>query len=214
MGTAALGPAWTDAEIEDALTRADLGFDRPADVAEAVAEVIANDGIVAWFEGRAEYGPRALGHRSLLADPRNADNLERLNEVKGREQFRPVAPMVLAHRAAAIFDGPLPSPYMLFTHGVRPEWRDRIPAATHVDGSARIQTVDRRDEPLVARMLEAFERRTGVPVVINTSLNTAGRPIVNSPRDALEVFGSAPVTALAMGPFLVRRERLFGRLAA
>jgi carbamoyltransferase len=122
--------------------------------------------------------------------------------------------MVLAERADAIFDGPLPSPYMLFTHDVRPGWRDRIPAATHVDGSARIQTVDRRDEPLVARVLEAFERRTGVPVVINTSLNTAGRPIVNSPRDALEVFGSAPVTALAIGPFLVRRERLFARLAA
>jgi carbamoyltransferase len=214
MPTAALGPEWSDDEIEDALVRADLGFERPTDVAGAVAEVIANDGIVAWFQGRAEYGPRALGHRSLLADPRNPDNLERLNEVKGREQFRPVAPMVLAHRAPAIFDGPLPSPYMLFTQIVRPEWRDRIPAATHVDGSARIQTVDRREEPIVARMLEAFERRTGVPVVINTSLNTAGRPIVNSPRDALEVFGSAPVTALAMGPFLVRRERLFGRLAA
>jgi carbamoyltransferase len=214
MPSAALGPEWTDDEIEDALLRADLGFERPTDVADAVAEVVADDGIVAWFQGRAEYGPRALGHRSLLADPRNPDNLERLNEVKGREQFRPVAPMVLADRAGSIFDGPLPSPFMLFTHEVRPAWRDRIPAATHVDGSARIQTVDRADEPLVARMLEAFERRTGVPVVINTSLNTAGRPIVNSPRDALEVFGSAPVTALAMGPFLVRRERLFDRLAA
>ncbi len=214
MTTAALGPAWDDREMEEALCRADVGFERPSDVAHAVAEVLAGDGIVAWFQGRAEYGPRALGHRSLLADPRNADNLERLNEVKGREQFRPVAPMVLAERAAAIFDGPLPSPYMLFVHRVRPEWRGRIPAATHVDGTARIQTVDRREEPLVARMLEAFERQTGVPVVINTSLNTAGRPIVNSPRDALEVFGSAPVAALAMGPFLVRRERLFARLAA
>ena len=214
MTTAALGPAWEDDVIEEALDRADLGLERPADLADEAARVIADDGIVAWFQGRAEYGPRALGHRSLLADPRSPDNLERLNQVKGREDFRPVAPMVLADRAADIFDGPLPSPYMLFTHAVRPEWRSRIPAATHVDGSARIQTVDRRDEPLVARMLEAFERRTGVPVVINTSLNTAGRPIVNSPRDALEMFGSAPVTALAMGPFLVRRERLFGRLAA
>jgi carbamoyltransferase len=214
MTTAALGPDWSDAEIEEALIRADLRFERPIDVADAVADVVADDGIVAWFQGGAEYGPRALGHRSLLADARNPDNLERLNDVKGREQFRPVAPMVLAERAEAIFDGPLPSPFMLFTHEVRPGWRGRIPAATHVDGSARIQTVDRGDEPLLARMLEAFERRTGVPVVINTSLNTAGRPIVNSPRDALEVFGSAPVTALAIGSFLVRRERLFGRLAA
>jgi carbamoyltransferase len=94
---------------------------------------------------------------------------------------------------------------MLFTHGVRPEWRDRIPAVVHVDGSARIQTVDRRSEPLVARMLDAVEQRTGVPVVVNTSFNTAGRPMVDAPRDALECFGSSPIDALAIGPFLVRR---------
>jgi carbamoyltransferase len=214
MPTAALGPEWNDDEVEDALARADLAYERPIDVADAVASELAANGIVAWFQGRAEYGPRALGHRSLLADPRQPGNLERLNDVKGREQFRPIAPMVLAERATEIFDGPLPSPYMLFTHVVRPEWRDRIPAVTHVDGSARIQTVEGGQEPLVARMLDAFERRTGVPLVVNTSLNTAGRPMVNSPRDALEMFGSAPVTALAMGPFLVRRERLFARLAA
>jgi carbamoyltransferase len=118
-----------------------------------------------------------------------------------------VAPMVLAERAGELFDGPLPSPYMLFTHRVAPEWVDRIPAVVHVDGSARIQTVDRTDEPLVARMLEAFSARTGLPVVVNTSLNTAGRPMVDDPRDALECFGSAPVDALALGPFLVRRPR-------
>jgi carbamoyltransferase len=113
--------------------------------------------------------------------------------------------MVLGERAAEIFDGPLPSPYMLFTHDVRTEWRERIPAVVHVDGTARIQTVDSGDEPLVARTLAAFEARTGLPVVVNTSLNTAGRPMVDSPRDALECFGSTPVDALAIGPFLVRR---------
>ena len=118
-----------------------------------------------------------------------------------------VAPMVLLERAAQMFDGPLPSPYMLFTHRVRPEWRARIPAVVHVDGTARVQTVDARDEALVARMLEAFEARTGLPVVVNTSLNTAGRPMVDDPRDALECFGSAPVDALALGPYLVRRAR-------
>ena len=174
-------------------------------MAGAVAEVLADDGVVAWFQGRSEFGPRALGHRSLLADPRRPDNLAKLNDIKGREQFRPVAPMVLAERAAEIFAGPLPSPYMLFTHDVRPEWRDRIPAVVHVDGSARIQTVDRSEEPLVARMLERFEALTGVPVVVNTSLNTAGRPMVDTPRDALECFGSSPVDALAIGPYLVSR---------
>jgi carbamoyltransferase len=175
-------------------------------VAEEAAETIADNGVVAWFDGRAEYGPRALGHRSLLADPRDPANLERLNDVKGREQFRPIAPMVLLERAAEIFDGgPIPSPYMLFTHRVREEWVERIPAVVHVDGTARIQTVDPVEEPLVARMLRAFERRSGVPVVVNTSLNTAGRPMVDDPRDALELFGSAPVDLLVMGPFVVRR---------
>ena len=205
MRTAALGPGWDDEALEAWLAHAKLPYERPADLAEAVAEALAADAVVAWFQGRSEYGPRSLGHRSLLANPAHAANLERLNDVKGREQFRPVAPMVLAERAAALFEGPLPSPFMLFTHRVRPEWRERIPAVVHVDGSARVQTVDRAEEPLVARLLEAVERRTGVPLVINTSLNTAGRPMVHDPRDALECFGSAPVDLLALGPFLVRR---------
>jgi carbamoyltransferase len=203
-----LGRDFSDRQIEDMLSTAALPHERPDDLAEEVAEVLARGEVVAWFQGRAEFGPRALGHRSLLADPRAAGNLERLNDIKGREQFRPVAPMVLLERAAEIFDGAIPSPYMLFTHDVRPEWRDRVPAVVHVDGTARVQTVDRRQEPLVARMLEAFERRTGVPVVVNTSLNTAGRPMADHPRDALECFGSAPVDALAIGPCLVRRARL------
>ncbi len=206
MGTAALGREWDEPELAAWLTTAAVTYERPRDVAEAVAEALAANGIVAWFQGRSEYGPRALGHRSLLAHPGYPANLERMNNVKGREQFRPVAPMVLAERAAEIFDGgPIPSPYMLFTHGVRPGWAERIPTVVHVDGTARIQTVDRREEPLVARMLDGFERRTGLPVVVNTSLNTAGRPMVDDPRDALECFGSAPVDLLAIGPFVVRR---------
>jgi carbamoyltransferase len=206
MDTAALGRGFDAEQLEAGLTRAAVPYERPDDIAEEAAEVLAGNGVVAWFEGRAEFGPRALGHRSLLADPRDSANLERLNDVKGREQFRPVAPMVPLDRASEIFSGgPVPSPYMLFTHDVAPEWAARIPAVVHVDGTARIQTVDDRREPAIARMLRAFERRTGVPVVVNTSLNTAGRPMVDDPRDALECFGSAPVDALVLGPFLVRR---------
>jgi carbamoyltransferase len=114
--------------------------------------------------------------------------------------------MVLADRAPAIFSrGPLPSPYMLFVHDVAPDWRDRIPAVVHVDGTARVQTVDPATQPLVAALLAAFEERTGLPVLVNTSLNTAGRPMVDDIRDALECFGSTPVDALAIGRFLVRR---------
>ncbi|MBB4662285.1 carbamoyltransferase family protein [Conexibacter arvalis] len=209
MATAALGRGWEDDELAGWLRAAGVEFARADDVADEVAATLADDGIVAWFQGRAEFGPRALGHRSLLADPRRAANVERLNDVKGREQFRPVAPMVLEERAGAIFDGRLPSPHMLFTHVVDEAWRERIPAVVHVDGTARIQTVARAAEPLVARMLDGFERRTGVPVVVNTSLNTAGRPIVDDPRDALECFGSAPIDLLAIGPFVVRRAGAF-----
>jgi carbamoyltransferase len=208
MPGADLGRGFADSDIEAALTTAQVPFARPDDVAEAVAQCLADNGVVAWFQGRSEYGPRALGHRSLLAHPGHEKNLERLNDVKGREQFRPVAPMVLAERAADVFTrGPLPSPYMLFVHDVDARWRDRVPAVVHVDGTARVQTVHPGAEPLVARMLEAFERRTGLPVVVNTSLNTAGRPMVDDPRDALECFGSAPVDMLAIGPFVVRRPR-------
>ncbi|HEV7655008.1 MAG TPA: carbamoyltransferase C-terminal domain-containing protein [Mycobacteriales bacterium] len=205
MAGADLGRGWTDAELAAWLDTARWPYTRPADLAGEVADVLAADGVVAWFAGRAEYGPRALGHRSLLANPGRRETLTKLNDVKGREQFRPVAPMIRLDRAADVFEGPLPSPYMLFVHRVRDEWRDRIPAVVHVDGTARAQTVDPEREPGVAALLTAFERRTGLPCLVNTSLNTAGRPIVDDPRDALELFGSAPVDVLVLGPYLVRR---------
>jgi carbamoyltransferase len=207
MPGADLGRGYDDAELEAVLRRVRLPYTRPASIAHEAARVLADNGVVAWYQGRAEYGPRALGHRSLLAHPGDPRNTERLNEVKGREQFRPVAPMVLADRAAELFEGVLPSPYMLFVHEVRDAWRDRIPAVVHVDGTARIQTVDPGAEPLVAELLAEFERRTGLPVVVNTSLNTAGRPMVDSPVEALELFGSAPVDLLALGPFAVHRPK-------
>jgi carbamoyltransferase len=207
MTGAALGRGWTDAAIEATLALAAIPYERPADLASAVAAVLAADGVVGWFQGRSEYGPRALGHRSLLANPCHRDMTHRLNDVKGREQFRPVAPIVTLERANEVFDGVCPSPYMLFVHRVRADWADRIPAVVHVDGTARVQTVDRREEPLLAALLDQFERRTGVPVLVNTSFNTAGRPMVDAPRDALECFGASPIDALVLGPFLVRRRR-------
>jgi carbamoyltransferase len=211
MPTAALGRGWTDAEIEADLRRAALPYTRPDSIAAEAARVLAGNGIVAWYQGRSEYGPRALGHRSLLAHPGETEMTRRLNEVKGREQFRPVAPMVLADRAGEIFEGVFPSPYMLFVHRVRDQWRDRIRAVTHVDGTARVQTVSASAEPLVAEMLAEFDRLTGLPVVVNTSLNTAGRPMVDTPREAMELFGSAPVDLLAIGPYAVHRRAAFGR---
>lgn len=207
MPSAALGRGFSDDEIAAVLSEAAVPYDRPADLATAVGDALADNQLVGWFQGRAEFGPRALGSRSLLADPRHVDNLERLNTVKGREQFRPVAPMVLAEHAAEIFSGgPIPSPYMLFVHSVADAWRSRVPAVTHVDGTARIQTVD-GDNALLHATIARFADRTGVPVIVNTSFNTSGRPMVDTPRDALECFGSAPIDVLAIGPFVVRRSR-------
>ncbi|HEU4350220.1 MAG TPA: carbamoyltransferase C-terminal domain-containing protein [Actinoplanes sp.] len=208
---AGLGRGWSDEELEAELKRAALPYTRPESIAAEAARVLADNGIVAWYQGRSEYGPRALGHRSLLAHPGDKDTQTRMNDVKGREQFRPIAPMVRAERFADVFEGVYPSPYMLFVHTVRAEWRDRIPAVVHVDGTARVQTVHPETEPLVAGMLAEFERRTGLPVVVNTSLNTAGRPMVDTPREAMELFGSAPVDLLAIGPFAVHRAGAFGQ---
>ncbi|WP_154938529.1 carbamoyltransferase family protein [Micromonospora palomenae] len=210
MSGADLGRGWSVEELEAELRRAALPYFRPDSIAAEAARVLADNGIVAWYQGRSEYGPRALGHRSLLAHPGDPATTARMNDVKGREQFRPIAPMVRAERFADIFDGVFPSRYMLFVHRVKPEWRDRIPAVTHVDGTARVQTVHTDTEPLVAELLAEFERLTGLPVVVNTSLNTAGRPMVDTPREAMELFGSAPVELLALGPFAVRRGALGG----
>jgi carbamoyltransferase len=204
-----LGRGWRDDELEAELKRAALPYSRPDSIAAEAARVLAGNGIVAWYQGRSEYGPRALGHRSLLAHPGDRDTTVRMNDVKGREQFRPIAPMVRAERFADVFDGVFPSPYMLFVHKVRESWKDRIPAVVHVDGTARVQTVHADAEPLVAEMLAEFEKLTGLPVVVNTSLNTAGRPMVDTPREAMELFGSAPVDMLALGPFAVRRISVF-----
>jgi carbamoyltransferase len=207
MPGADLGRGWSDQELEAELRRAALPYTRPDSIAAEAARVLAGNGIVAWFQGRSEYGPRALGHRSLLAHPGDPATTARMNDIKGREQFRPIAPMVRAERAAEVFEGSLPSPYMLFVHTVRPQWRARVPAVVHVDGTARVQTVDQATEPLVANLLAEFDRLTGLPVLVNTSLNTAGRPMVDTPREAMELFGAAPVDLLAMGPFAVTRCR-------
>jgi carbamoyltransferase len=209
MPGADLGRGWSDQELEAELRRAALPYARPDSIAAEAARVLAAGGTVAWFQGRSEYGPRALGHRSLLAHPGDADTTARMNDIKGREQFRPIAPMVRAERAAEVFEGNLPSPYMLFVHTVRPAWRNRIPAVVHVDGTARVQTVDRETEPLVADLLAEFDRLTGLPVLVNTSLNTAGRPMVDTPREAMELFGSAPVDLLAIGPYAVHRRTAY-----
>ena len=185
-----------------------LPYERPADLADEVAQALAADGVVAWFAGRREYGPRALGHRSLLANPGRRETLTRLNDVKGREQFRPVAPMVRLDRAGEVFDGPLPSPYMLFVHRVRREWGDRIPAVVHVDGTARIQTVDPADRAGGRRAAGRVRAADRAARAWSTPASTPPAGRWSTTRGTRwSCFGSAPVDVLVLGPFLLAAGR-------
>jgi carbamoyltransferase len=210
MSHAYLGPEWADSEIEPLLRWAGLAYETlPDDAALATraAQLLADDRILGWFQGRMEWGPRALGGRSILASPIQPGMQARLNELKDREDFRPVAPAVTAEAFAQWFTPAHrnggSSPYMLFTHQVLPSQALRIPSACHSDGSARVQTVHADTNPRFHALLRAFEHRTGVPVLVNTSFNVRGQPIVCSPRDALEAFFTTPLDALAIGRFLL-----------
>ena len=206
MDHAYLGPGFGDDEIEAFLHRSKLPYHWLSDVPRQVAEILARDRVIGWFQGRMEFGPRALGARSILASPIHAAMQARLNEIKDREDFRPVAPVVIEEEAAEWFVGVDISPFMLFTFDVRPDKADRIPAVRHTDGTARIQTVNRAQHPLYYDLLKAFQARTGVPVLVNTSFNTRGEPIVCTPRDAVESFWTSPLDALVIGPFLLEKS--------
>jgi carbamoyltransferase len=202
---ALLGRAYSDAEIVRALDVAGLRYRRLGEspLIARVARDLADGKIVGWFQGRFEMGPRALGNRSILADPRRPDMRDVLNaKVKQREPFRPFAPAVLVERAAEFFEITQPDPFMTLAPRVRPESRDRIPAAVHVDGTGRIQTVERTSNPRYYGLIEEFGRLTGVPVLLNTSFNRS-EPIVASPRDAVECYLKSGMDVLVLGDYYV-----------
>ena len=173
---------------------------------ELGAEIIARGEILGWFQGRMEVGPRALGNRSILADPRRPDMKDILNaRVKHREPFRPFAPSVLEERTGEYFTVDHPSPFMILVFDVRPEKRALVPAITHVDGTGRVQTVSRQTNPRYWALIKAFERLTGVGVVLNTSFNVMGEPIVCQPQEAIECFLSTGIDRLIIGDYLVEK---------
>lgn len=201
-----LGPAFSDEDIEAALRTERVTYERVPDPAEFGATLIAQGAIIGWFQGRAEYGHRALGARSILADPRDGTVRERLNAlIKHREPFRPFAPSVLLGHEHAYFEWDRAVPYMTEVHRVRKEMQKVIPAVVHIDGSARFQSVDQKASPLFAKLIQSFGVLTGVPLVLNTSFNQSGEPIVLTPRDALRTFTKSGLDALVIGSFVVRR---------
>jgi carbamoyltransferase len=206
MRQAYLGPEYDDGEIERVLRTYRLRHTRLDDPARAAAQLLADGKIIGWFQGRAEFGPRALGSRSILADPRDPDMKNKVNNaVKFREEWRPFAPSVTAEAAADYLEQPYESPFMVLTFQVKPDKRSVIPAVTHLDGSGRFQTVERDVNPLYWRLIKAFEERTGVPVVMNTSFNLRGEPMVCAPTDAIRTFYSSGMEALVLGSYLVEK---------
>ncbi|MEU4181124.1 carbamoyltransferase C-terminal domain-containing protein [Streptomyces sp. NPDC026589] len=203
-----LGRAYDEADVRRALdAQGDrIVVERPTDIHRATAAELAGGSVVGWFQGRAEIGPRALGNRSILADPRQADMKDRINhKVKHREPFRPFAPVVLEDRQAEFFSTAVPAYYMLLVPQVRSDKRDVIPAVTHVDGTARLQTASAVLNPHLTLLLEEFDKLTGVPVLLNTSFNDNHEPIVETPEDAVRCFLGTGIDVLAIHGFLVRK---------
>ena len=206
MRHAYLGPAFDDEAIETALKTYKLRYERAADVAACAAEMLSQGKILGWFQGRMEFGPRALGSRSILADPRDPEmNAKVNNAVKFREWWRPFAPSFKKEVAGEYLESGTDSPFMILTAQVRPEKRGVIPSVTHVDGSARPQTVEKEINPLYWRLIDEFGKRTGVPVIMNTSFNLRGEAIVHTPTDAIRTFYSSGMDALVIGSFVVEK---------
>jgi len=200
------GPCFDDGAIESALKTYKLRYARVPDPASAAAELLAKGKILGWFQGRMEFGPRALGSRSILADQRDPEmNTKVNNAVKFREWWRPFAPSFKKEVAGEYLESATDSPFMIVTAQVRPEKRSVIPSVTHVDGSARPQTVEKEINPLYWRLIDEFGKRTGVPVVMNTSFNLRGEAIVHTPTDAIRTFFSSGMDALVIGSFLVEK---------
>jgi carbamoyltransferase len=184
-----------------------LADEKCPDIGKRCAALLAAGKIVGWFQGRMEYGPRVLGNRSILADPRQVGVKNVVNDrIKFRERFRPFAPSVIAEKAGEYFADTRPFPYMTVVLPVRPEKRSVIPAVTHADGTARLQTVEQATNPRFHRLLREFEALTGVPVLLNTSFNLQGEPIVCAPEDAVNTFLSGGLNALCLGDFLCEKK--------
>ncbi|MDQ2731336.1 MAG: carbamoyltransferase, partial [Armatimonadota bacterium] len=208
MANAYTGSEFSDEAIADALVRRGIQFQRCSDLEETAREtaaLIAGGMVVGWFQGAMEFGPRALGNRSIVVDPRQPQMKDVLNHrIKHRETFRPFAPSVLLEEVGNYFEQDYPSPFMLMTYRVRDDRRQMVPAVTHVDGTGRVQTVDRATAPNFWTLIKAFEAQTGIPMLVNTSFNE-NEPIVCTPDEALDCFYKTHMDAVALGNFIVRK---------
>ena len=207
MQTAFLGPDFSAKEYEAAIKKYDLPYVRTKDYCRFAAKKLAENKILGWFQGKMEFGPRALGNRSIIATPLHPDMKAILNaRVKFREGFRPFAAIVLEEDCGKYFDNDFPNPYMLFVYNINKNFLGKLPSITHVDNSVRIQTVNKTENPEMRKLLEAFRDETGYSVLVNTSFNIKGEPIVATPEDAVFSFARADMDYLVMGDFIVAKK--------
>ncbi len=207
MKNAYTGPAFENGKVQDVLDRKNLSYKtyETFELADKASDLVADGNVLGWFQGRMEWGPRALGNRSIIADPRRADMKDILNaRIKQREKFRPFAPAILEETTGDYFDQCYPDPFMLKVYNVRPEKQNEIPAVTHVDGTGRLQTVSQETAPRYWELINAFRERTGVPIVLNTSFNE-NEPIVCTPEEAINCFLRTKMDAIAIGNYLIRK---------
>jgi carbamoyltransferase len=205
-----LGPGYDETRMRADLDRYGAVYRRleESELLSTTAELLDTAHVVGWYQGRLEWGPRALGHRSILGDARHPEMRSIINmKIKFREGFRPFAPTVLEEHCGEFFDLDRPSPYMLLVAPVHEAQKEGLHAITHVDGTARVQTINRDQDALYYDLVKAFYDRTGCPVVINTSMNVRGEPIVNTPEDAYLCFMRTHMDALAVGPFLLLKDQ-------
>jgi len=206
MDNAYWGPEFNNDEIKKILDECHLKYDYYDDVEGETAKLLSEGKIVGWFQGRMEWGPRALGNRSILMSPTKAENKDIINlRVKHRENYRPLCPSLLAEAASEYLEDSRPSPFMILSFYVKQEKRREIPAVTHVDGTARPQTVEKSVNPKYYRLIKSFESYTGVPVVLNTSMNVQGEPMVCKPKEAINCFYTTGMDALAIGNYLITK---------
>ena len=207
MKTACLGPSYSDQEIEQVLSKNDqIIFHRCENVVAEVARLISEGKKICWFQGRMEYGPRALGCRSILCDARKSEVVGELNTIKSRETFRPFAISILEEKSKDWLVRGAKSPFMLLVDYVKEELKSVVPAAHHIDGSVRVQTVNAEDNGIYYDLIKEYESMTGVPMIINTSFNIKGQPIVRTPEDAIVAFCSVSLDVLAIGHYIVTKK--------
>ena len=206
-----LGPEYSEAEIKNTIANSDFKFEHCDDIAKRVAALLVKGEIVGWFQGRMEWGPRALGNRSILGNPTIKGTADKINEIiKFREKWRPFCPSILSEFAYEILGSDHPAPFMTIAFKVTEKWKNRIPEVIHVDGTCRPQIVEESINPKFYRLIKYFYQTTQIPVVINTSLNRRGEPIVCSPSDAITMFKNCALKYLVIGDFLVTKDRSTG----